>query len=223
MKTNWLTVIGIMAGLADKRLLQQIEFLKEQNQVLKEHIHEKCGTKRICLTDSQRRRLAVKARPLGAKLLGEVCDIFSPDTILGWYRKLVAKKYDGSANRKGGRPKIAKEIIDLVVRMAKDNKSWGHRRIRNYVVYLGHRVSYSSVQRILDDHGLDPNGRPPDRKTTWNQLVRSHMDVIAATDFFTVELLTPRGLVRCMVLFVIDLASRKVEIVGVKIDPMGSG
>ncbi len=125
MKTNWLTVIGIMAGLSDKRLLLQIEFLKEQNRVLKEHIHEKCGTKRICLTDSQRRRLAVKAKPLGAKLLGEVCDIFSPDTILGWYRKLVAKKYDGSANRKGGRPKIAKDIIDLVVRLAKDNKSWG--------------------------------------------------------------------------------------------------
>ena len=122
----------------------------------------------------------------------------------------------------GGRTKISKEIVDLVVRIAKDNKSWGHRRIRNYVVYLGYMVSNSSVQRILEDHGIDPNGRPNKPKPTWNEFIRSHMDVMAATDFFSVEVLTPRGLVRYMVLFVIDLASRKVEIAGIHKNPDGN-
>ena len=213
--------MAIMAGLADKRLRQQIEYLTEENRVLREHIHTACGKNRIRLTDSQRRRLTVKAKPLGAKILGELTDLFSPETILGWFQKLISKKYDGSPNRKGGRPKIAGEIIDLVIRLAKDNKSWGHRRIRDYVVYLGYQVSNSSVQRILDDHGLAPNGRPPNRKTTWNEFIRSHMEVLAATDFFTVEMLTPRGLVRCMVLFVIDLSTRKVEIAGIHVNPDG--
>ena len=213
--------MAIMAGLADKRLRQPIEYLTEENRVLREHIHTACGKKRICLTDSQRRRLAVKAKVIGAKVLGEITDLFSPDTILGWYRKLVAKKYDGSPNRKGGRTKISKEIVDLVVRFAKDNKSWGHRRIRNYIVYLGYRVSNSSVQRILEDHGFDPNGRHRKPKPTWNEFIRSHMDVMAATDFFTVEMPSARGLVRYMVLFVIDLATRKVEIAGICKNPDG--
>ena len=221
MKTHWISWMAIMAGLADKRLRQQIEYLTEENRVLREHIHTACGKKRIRLTDSQRRRLAVKAKAIGAKVLGEITDIFSPETILGWYRKLVAKKYDGAPNRKGGRTKISKEIVDLVVRIAKDNKSWGHRRIRNYVVYLGYMVSNSSVQRILEDYGIDPNGRPHKPKPTWNEFIRSHMDVIAATDFFSVEVLTPRGLVRYMVLFVIDLATRKVEIAGIRDNPDG--
>ena len=205
----------MVSVLMDEQSRLAVEYLKEENCILRERL----GEKRVRLTNAQRRRLAVKAKALGRKTLGEITELFSPDTILSWYRKLVAKKYDGSANRKGGRPKVSREIVDLVVRLAKENRGWGHRRICNYAVYLGYSISESTVLRLMEDHGLNPSPKEK-RKTTWNEFIGSHMDVLAATDFFSVELLTPKGLVRCMVWFAIHLDTRRVEILGVKPDPI---
>ena len=83
------------------------------------------GSKRLRLTDDQRRRLAVRGKVLGRKALGEVAGIVTPDTILRWYRKLIAKKYDGSAHRGRGRPTTSQEIAGLAVRMAKENPGVG--------------------------------------------------------------------------------------------------
>ena len=82
------------------------------------------------LTDAQPRRLAIKGKAIGRKRLGEVASIVTPDTILRWYRELVAQKYDGSGTRRPGRPRTAQEIVDLVVRMAEENPRWGYPRIR---------------------------------------------------------------------------------------------
>lgn len=210
-------MMTMAAGMMDKQAHQVIEYLKEENRILR----EKLGNRRIQLSDNQHRRLTVKAKPLGRKILQEVTDLFSPETILGWYRKLIAAKYDGSANRKGGRPKVRQEVIDLVLKFKQENARWGYRQIRNYLVYLGFPIGATTVKQILQDHGFSPD---PDmiRKTTWKEFINSHMEVMAATDFFSVELLTKRGLVRCMVLFVIELATRKVEIAGIKADPNGT-
>jgi putative transposase len=142
-----------------------------------------------------------------------------PDTILGWYRRLVARKFDGSRVRRApGRPPISKEIEELIVRMAKENRSWGYDRIVGALANLGHEVSDQTVGNVLRRHGMPP---APERKrtTTWPEFIRAHLAVLAGTDFFTVEVLTLRGLVTYYVLFFIHLESRKVEIAGITAHP----
>ena len=219
--TNLLTLLTCLTTLLDKKHRLVIKYLKEENLILCEQLHDKYKVKRIILTDSQRKRLAARAKPLGRKLLGDTTDLFCPSTILGWYCKLIAKKYDGAQNRRCGRPKITKEKIDLVIRFAKDNPGWSYGRICNYMAYLGFEISKSSVKRIMQDYGFNPD--PKFRsKGNWNRFIRSHFDVLCATDFFSYELLTPKGLVRCMVLFVIELSTRKVHIAGIKTNPDGN-
>ena len=195
-----LTFLTCLTTLLDKQHRMVIDYLKEENQILREQIHGKHNTKRIVLTDRQRKRLAAKAKPLGRKLLGETTELFRPATILGWYRSLIAKKYDGSANRKGGRTKVTQIKIDWILKMSKENPNWGAGKISNYMKYLNMEVGKSTVWRVMEDNGFNPS--PEERnKGNWNSFIKSHFNVLAATDFFTVELLTPKGLVRCMVLF----------------------
>lgn len=219
MKENlWLTMVTCLAYCLDKELWKAIEYLKEQVRVLTEQ-QEK--DKRVLLDNRQRIRLATKANRLTRKLLEETTVLFTPDTILGWYRKLIAQKYDGSKNRKyAGRPKISQEIIDLVIRFKEENPHWGYTRIRDYIVHLGYKISETTVKNILLENGYDPE---PDltRKTTWKEFLSSHWNVLAACDFFSIELLVKGKLIRCMVLFAIDLSTRKVEILGVRPQPNG--
>lgn len=102
-------------------LQQQVDYLRQENRLL----HEKLGEKRIQLTDAERRRLATLGKKLGRKGLAAVATIASPDTILRWYRELVARKYDGSEGRGPGRPKKPGTIAELVIRMARENETWG--------------------------------------------------------------------------------------------------
>jgi transposase InsO family protein len=112
------------------------------------------------------------------------------------------------------------EIVNLVIRFKKENPHWGYTRIRDYIVHLGYKIGETTVKNILLENGFDPE---PDltRKTTWKEFIKSHWNVLAACDFFSVELLVRGKLVRCMVLFAIDLATRKVEILGVRLQPNG--
>jgi putative transposase len=145
----------------------------------------------------------------------------SPVDRYSWYRKLIAQKYDGSENCKNpGRPKISQEIIDLVIRFKEENPRWGYTRIRDYIVHLGYKIGETTVKNILLEHGFDPE---PDltRKTTWKEFIKSHWSVLAACDFFSIELFVKGKLVRCMVLFAIDVATRKVEILGLRVQPNG--
>lgn len=89
------------------------------------------------LNDSQRRRLGQKGNDIGRHLLKQVSVLFSPDTVLFWFRKLIAQKYDSSQRRKGGRKRTSKELADLIVRVARNNPSWGYDKIRGVVEYLG--------------------------------------------------------------------------------------
>ncbi len=135
----------IVAGWMSRQQQQVIEYLREENRVLR----EKVGKKRVLLHDDQRRRLAVKAKVLGRRVLAEVCSIVTPDTLLRWHNGLIARKYDGSDKRRPGRPDVMKRIRELAVQMAEENQSWGYRRIQGALANLGHRVGRSTVRRIL--------------------------------------------------------------------------
>src|SRR4029453_8270814 len=100
-----------ISGWINQHQQQLIEYLVEENRVLREQI----GNWRMRFTDEQRRRLAARAKKLGRKVLSQVATIVTPETLLAWHRKLIAKKYDGSAYRNPGRPKTLAEISDLVV------------------------------------------------------------------------------------------------------------
>jgi hypothetical protein len=119
-----------------------------------------------------------------------------PDTILGWYRRLIARKFDGSKHRSPGRPRVERAIEELIVRMAEENCSWGYDRIVGALANLGFEVSDQTVGNVLRRHGLPP---APERKrtTTWPAFIRTHLALLAGTDFFTVEVLTLRSPTTC--------------------------
>jgi transposase InsO family protein len=198
-----------------RRQAQLIECLKEENRVLR----GKLGGK-VRLTDPERRRLARLGRVIGRKGLGEVATIAMPHTILRWYRELVAKKYDGSARRAPGRPRTGAEIVGLLVEMATRNAGWGYTRLRGALKNVGFFVGRNTIKRILKEHGIDPAPLRR-RQYSWATFIKAHLSAIAAADFFTVEVLTLAGLVRYHVLFVIDLATRRVEIAGISRCPDG--
>jgi hypothetical protein len=211
-----LWVVAI-AGWINRSQQQVIDYLLEENRVLREQL----GGRRLSLTDAQRRRLAVRARALGRRALTNIAGIVTPDTLLRWYRRLVAIKYDGSQRRRPGRPVTRAALAKLVARMARENPTWGYTRIRGALYNLGHELGRSTIKRILDDHGIEP-APEGSRRTPWASFLKAHWGAIAAADFFTVEVLTPRGLVRYAVLLVIDLKTRRVHTAGIVHEPYGA-
>jgi putative transposase len=183
-----------------------IEYLVEENRVLKERLKGR----KLRLNDDQRRRLAAKGKRLGRRLLNRVATIVTPDTIMRWHRKLIAAKWTFPQERKGRRG-VMQEIGRLVVRMARENVGWGYSRIQGELKDLGHRVGPTTVSRILKDEGIKP---APDRPTSWKTFLRAHFGEIAATDFFTTEVWTSKGLVTYFTLFLVDLKTRRVHIAG---------
>ena len=206
------------AGWVNRHQEDLIDYLREENRVLREQL----GSRPLRLTDAQRRRLAVRGKQLGRRALLQVAGIVTPDTILRWYRRLIAQKYDGRTRRRRGRPMTPREIADLVVRMEVENPRWGYTtRIRGALANLGHEVARNTVKRILRGHGIDP---APERshRTPWKTFLQAHWDGLAACDLFTVEVLTLAGLKRYLVFFVIELRSRRVHIAGIHRQPDGA-
>jgi putative transposase len=211
---DWKHLLAYITGTVDQELLLRNEYLVTENRLLRHQI-----TGRVRLTDAERKTLAAIGHKLGKQALAEVATIVKPDTILGWHRKLVAQKFDGSQQRQSpGRPKIAEELEALIVRMAQENRSWGYDRIVGALANLGLTVSAQTVSNVLKRHGIPP---APERKTTttWKEFIRTHMDVLVATDFFTAEVWTLGGLVTYYVLFFIHLGSRQVHMAGVTPHP----
>jgi len=203
-------VVVCLSGWMNRHQQHVIHYLVEENRVLWEQI----GNRRMRFSDDQRRRLAAKAKKIGRKLLRQVATIVTPETLLAWHRRLIAKKYDGSAYRGPGRPRTAAEIAALVTRMAEENRQWGYRRIQGALSNLGHRLAFKTIATILKEHGIEP-APERSRKTTWKEFLKRHWDQIIATDFFTIEVWMPTGLKRFIVLFFMELSTRRVEIGGV--------
>src|SRR4029453_18477436 len=167
----------LCSGWINRQQQAVIDYLREENRILRAAY----GPHRVRLTDDQRRRLAVKGQALGRRRLADVAGIVTPDTILRWYRLLVATKYDGSKTRRPGRPTTKPDIAALVVRMANENPTWGYTRIRGGLKHLGHDVARNPIKAILKDHGIEP---APERRTKmpWRTFLAAHWDALAAAD-----------------------------------------
>jgi putative transposase len=206
--------LAYITGTVDQELLLRNEYLVAENRILREQVDG-----RLLLSDSERKTLAAIGYRLGRKALEDVANAAKPDTILGWYRNLVAQKFDGSkARRKIGRPPVDDDIEQLIVPMAKENPGWGYDRIAGALANLGHRLSDQTVGNVLRRHGI-PRARERKRTTTWAAFIRAHMAVPPGTDFFSVEVFTLRGLVTYYVLFFMHLETRKVDIAGITVHP----
>jgi len=189
-------VLLMFAGWVNRHQLDVIEYLQEENRVLKERL----SGRRLRFTDAERCRLARKARSLGRKVLNELETLVTPDTLLRWYRVLVACKWDYSHRRGPGRPRTKKTIVDLVLRMALENQSWGYTRIRGALANLGHQVGRGTVANILKENGIDP-APERDAHTRWSTFLKAHWECLTATDFLSVEVFTIKGLVTHYVLY----------------------
>ena len=208
--------IAMVAGWLQRHQQQAIAYLLAENRVLKAQL----GGRRLRLTDTDRRRLAALAHPLGRKRLHELATLATPDTLLRWYKRLIAQRFDGSTHRAPlGRPPVAEEIEQLTVQMAEENPTWGYRRIQGALANLGHQIDKLTVRNILRRHHMDPAPQRRKAGMSWAQFLKLHWEVLAATDFFTVEVATWHGLVTYYVLVVMELATRRVQIAGITPHP----
>ncbi len=174
---DWPCLLAYITGTVDQELLLRNEYVAAENRILKAQIKG-----RLQLTDAERATLAEIGHRLGRKSLEEIAVSAKPDTILSWYRKLIANKFDGSkVSRSHGRPRIDEETENLVVRLAKENPGWGYDRIVGALTNLGHKLSDQTVGNILGRHGIPP---APKRKqtTSWKDFIRAHLDVLAGTE-----------------------------------------
>src|SRR6516165_6832627 len=195
---RWARILAFVTGLVNQELLLRNEYLAAENRVLRAHLPN-----RLRLSDAERSTLAEIAKRLGRKALKDIARVAKPDTILDWYQRLVAQKFDGSGHRAyPGRPRVPAEVEALVVRFARENRGWGYDRIVGALANLGHAISDRTVGNILRRHNLAP-APERSRTTSWKEFIRSHMEVLAGADFFSVEVLTWRGLVTYYVLFFI--------------------
>ena len=203
-----------LAGWMGRDHQRVTEYLLAENAVLRQQLRGR----RVHFTDAQQRRLATPAKKLGRKALRQLDTVVTPDTLFRWYRRLVAHKYDSSAQRECIRPRRKPDVVELVLRMAKENPTWGYTRIRGALHNLGHDIGRNTVKRVLLEAGMTP-APERGRRRSWSAFLRALWGAIAAMDSFTVEVVTWAGLVRYPVLFVIDLATRRVEIAGIVDQP----
>ena len=194
------------AGWVNRHQDDLSAYLREENRVLREHLG---------------RRLAVRGQQRGRRVVMQVAGIVTPDTILRWYRRLIAQTYAGSARRGRGRPMPRRDVAALVVRMAVENPQWGYTRIRGALSHLGHEIARTTVKRIRHDHGIDP-APERSRRLPGKTVLQAHWEGRTACDLFTVEVLTLAGLQRHLVFFVIALQSRRVTIAGIHPQPYGA-
>jgi putative transposase len=203
-----------------RSMQDQIDYLREKVEILEEVLEEKTGKSQPEFSEQQKKRLAQRGRKLNEYLLSVVEPTFAPGTVHGWYRELIAEKYDstGDGQKKRGRKPISPEIVEKVLFFQERNPDWGYDRIAETMKYLGYDVSASTVRKILNDRGIVPD---PERRKRgdWQQFIETQQYVTAATDFATVERVTEHGLVREHLLFFMDIGSREVRLGGIVHSP----
>lgn len=132
--------------MADRHQQAAIDYLKTENEILKRQLNGR----RPRLTDYDRRRLAIKG-----KALASVAGIVTPDTVMGWHRRLVAMKWT-FPNRRQGRPSIQIAVRNMILEMARTSPRWGYTSIQDRLCNLGYRVGRATVARVLKENGLEP-------------------------------------------------------------------
>ena len=215
MKENhWARLLAYVTGLVNQELLLQNEYLAAENRILRSHLPT-----RLRLSDAERSTLAEIGKRLGRKSLKQVTCVAKPDTILAWYRKLVARKFDGSKHRSyPGRPPISGEVAELILQIARENPGWGYDRIVGALANLGHKVSDQSVSNILRRHGIAPAPKRS-QTTTWKDFIAAHMAVLAGIRFLHCGSTHLAWSGTYYVLFFIHLESRRVSLAGITKHP----
>ena len=203
-----------LACWLERQAAARIEYLKAENRALRTRL----GRCRIVFTDAERRTLAALAKEVGRKALNNLDPIVTPATLLRWHRELVAEKWTFLERRRLGRPRTQLDIEQLIVSMAKDNPSWGYTRIQGALTNLNINVGRGTIRRILKDHLIEP-APSRGRGMSWSTFLKAHWRGLAASDFFTVEVWSWKGLLTVYVLFVMDLATRRVTICGLTTSP----
>jgi putative transposase len=155
---------------------------------------------------------------VGRKALLELDTIVSPDTLLRWHRCLVAQKWNFAERRGVGRPGIIRHISEVIVRMPQENPRWGYTPIQGALANLDHKVGRGTIANVLKLNGIETSPERS-RRMPWSTFLKAHWKVLAASDFLTVEVWTAKGLVTHSLLFVISLADRVVDIVGITTRP----
>src|SRR5262249_27868286 len=156
-------VVISIAGWMNQHQQHVIEYLIEENRVLREQI----GNRRLRFSDNQRRRLAARAKKLGRRLVAQVAAIVTPETLMAWHRKLIAQKYDSTSFRTLGRRRTTKEIAALVVRMAEENRAWGYEMLTGKRAFEGEDIgdTLAAVLRAEPDWSVLPEDVSPALRT----------------------------------------------------------
>ena len=207
-------LIATLALWLNRQQQEVIDYLQEENRLLK----AKLGGRKIQFTDAERRSLAVRAKVVGRKLLGQLATLVTPDTLLRWHRELVAQKWNFVHRRRSGRPRTKDEVVSLIVRMAEENPGWGYTRILGALSNMGFKVSRGTVANVLQEHGIDP-APLRGKRTQWSTFLKSHWKMLVASDFFCVEVWRLSGLTTYYVLFFMQLSTRTVKIAGITVNP----
>src|SRR2546426_3766802 len=146
---HWKQLLASITGSVEEELRLRNAYLTAENRIVRNQIKG-----RVSLTNAERTTLAEMGQKLGKKALAEVATLAQPDTILAWHRTLVDQPVDTLPCTSVGRPRISQEIEDLVVRMAREHRSWGYDRIAGAVANLGYRLSDQTVGNMLKRHGI---------------------------------------------------------------------
>ena len=207
-------LIAVLALWLNRQQQEVIDYLKEENRMLK----AKLGGGKIHFTNSERRRLAIRAKAVGRRLLSQLNTLVTPDTLLRWHREFVAQKWNFLHRRGPGRPRTQDEIASLVLRMAQENPSWGYTRILGALSNVGFKIGRGTVANILQENGIDP-ALLRGKRTQWSTFLKAHWKILVASDFFSVEVWRLSGLTTYYVLFFIQLSTRTIKIAGITINP----
>ncbi len=202
-------LLGCLMVLARREVSKDAELLvlRHENAVLRREVG------RIRYQPADRLWLTALSRLIPRRRWGEVFAV-TPATLLAWHRRLVARKWDYTNRRRSGRPSTAAAIRNLVIRIATENPTWGHRRVQGELVKLGHPIAASTVWRILRDAGIGP--APRRTGPTWKQFPTVQARSILAVDFVHVDTVFLR---RMYALIVIEHGTRRVHLAGITANP----